>query len=257
MLFEGDWTMDSRFRIDADCCKKIINPYDESALEVALKLRDSALGMEKELTLSALTIGGADSEKTLKNLCALKYDRAVRIECGEDLRFRPQLICDLIANYLLNIEPHQVVIMGEQNSEGNNAKTPLLVAEKLGIPCIAAVEKITLSKVDGCLDITSRTEESVTVQTLRPPVVLSVGNVADSFLRVPTLKDKMNAAKKEIEVLSSDDPRLSPAQTPEEDCELIALFEEKKTRSCAMITGEARQQAQTLWGRTLRERVRR
>lgn len=257
MLHGSDWEIDSRYHVDTSFVKTIINPYDESALELALKLNDAALKNNVDLRLTALTIGTNHSNKVLKNLYALKYDHAVRIECEFDIRFNAPIVSRMIDQYIKHIKNQQVIILGNQSCEGDNAKTPLLVAERLGVPCITSVTSIKLSEQIGCLEITSRIDDLVIEQTIKAPVVLSVGNVPNSFIRVPTLKNKMQYSKKEIEVYDFKNLNIKENEIEEEnDCELIDLFYEKNDRSCVFIQGKSSiNKADVLYEDYLRERV--
>ena len=72
---------------------------------------------------------------------ALGFSHAVRVEAEEDvdLRFCPGLIADVTAKYVKETASQDVIVMGTQSSDGSNMKTPLLLAERLGWPCITQV----------------------------------------------------------------------------------------------------------------------
>jgi len=216
----------------------MINPYDESALELALKLKDAAKQRKVDFNLAALTIGKKSSDRVLKYLYALKYVHAVRLECDLDLRFNAIMVSKMIAQYLINIRNHQVIILGNQSGEGDNAKTPLLVAERLGIPVITSVTNIMLSEQEGCLDVSSTIDDFLLTQTIKPPVVLAIGNVPTSYIRVPTLKDKLQCSKQQIQVYDLLDLDIKEHDIAANDCKLIELFYERNERSCVFIQGE-------------------
>lgn len=196
MMSEKDWVIGDHFNIDTSFVKKMINPYDESALETALKLSDAS----EDLQLHALTIGGPQSDYYLKTLYALQFATAVRIEAFMDLRFQPELAAAVISKYIKEIEPQDIVFLGKQSGEGDNGKTPLLVAEILGWPCITEVSRVEPAG-ENRLKVTSMTDDGILTQTVRTPCVLAVGNVAGAYMRVPTLKDRMKYGKKDIEVI--------------------------------------------------------
>ncbi|HZK84092.1 MAG TPA: electron transfer flavoprotein subunit beta/FixA family protein [Desulfosporosinus sp.] len=234
----------------------MINPYDESALELALKLHDAAMKNNVELNLSALTIGSKGAERFLKNLYALKYIHAVRIDCDLDLRFNATMVSKIIYQYLNVIRNHEVIILGNQSSEGDNAKTPLLVAERLGIPAITSVTNIKLSKQAECLEVTSTIDEFVIEQTIMPPVVLVIGNVANSYIRIPTLKDKMQCSKKQIQVYDLTDLEIGENEIEGNDSELIELVYKRNERDCVFVQGEnASGKVDVLYQNYLKERV--
>lgn len=257
MLSGSDWSSVSHFQVDTSFVKTMINPYDESALELVLKLKDGAAKDHVAVIVTAFTIGTSPADKVLKNLFALKYHHGVRVECDRDLRFNAPMVSKIIHYYCKNIKNQQIIILGQQSNVGDNAKTPLLVAERLGIPCISSVTGIKLSPHKDCLAVTSRIDDLVIEQTIKPPVVLVIGNVPNSYIRVPTLKDKMQYGKKEIEVYTLGQLGLQETELDEEnDMELIELFYEKNEKSCVFIQGEnSFKKAKVLYEDYLREKV--
>jgi electron transfer flavoprotein alpha/beta subunit len=195
-LSDLDWVIPDHGRIDTAFVRNMINPYDESALELALRLA----GQGEGLGLSALTLGGAEADPFLKSLLALRFDPVVRIETRSDWRFCPEGIAAMIGAYVLDERPQDVLLLGRQAGEGDHGKTPLLVAELLGWPCITEVEGIEAAP-GGRLRVTSAADDGTLVQVVRPPLVLAVGNVAGTVLRVPTLKSRMETSRRRVEVI--------------------------------------------------------
>lgn len=230
-LSQNDWSVDEDLQVDTGFVKTMVNPYDESALELALKLRDEALSRSSDLTLTALTVGGQSSDRTLKNLMALNYARGVRISAQEELRFQPENVAASICQYIRNHPSIDVIVMGSQSGVGDNGKTPFLVAESLGLPCIPSVTGIRMSEQENCLNVTASYCELELLQTISLPAVLVIGNVAGSYLRVPTLKSKMEAAKKNIEILSPE----PPVAQDNIELQLIDLFYENQIRNCEFL----------------------
>jgi electron transfer flavoprotein alpha/beta subunit len=196
LLSDQDWVVPDRGRIDATFVRTMVNPYDESALELALRLADGAEGRDPA-RLSALTIGSRQADPALKTLLALRFDRVVRMEPGADPGFCPEAVADLIAGYVRS-RPQDALLMGQQSGEGDHGKTPFLVAERLGWPCVTEVTCVEAAPRHR-LRITSRVDRGILTQTLRPPCVLCVGNVPGSALRVPTLKARMVHGQRPIE----------------------------------------------------------
>jgi len=257
MLSGGDWIIYNNFQVNTSFARKTINPYDESALELVLKLNEDAIENNLDLKLTALTIGENGSKRILKNLYALKYDHVVMVKCDFDIRFNSMVVSRMIYQYINNIRKQQVIILGNQSNEGDNAKTPLLLAERLGVPCVNSVINIKLSEQDGCLDITSIIDNLMIEQTIKPPVVLVIGNVPNSYIRVPTLKDKMRYSKKEIEVYTLKDLNIKENKIEEKnDCQLINLFYEKNEKSCRFIQEQnPSENANVLYEAYLKERL--
>jgi len=173
-LSGSDWVVDGCSRVETRFIKKMINPYDESALELALKLANPAKVSGITTNLSALTIADSGANLTLKNLRALGYQQAVRIESDAELDFAPQEIAILIAAYIRNANDFDLIIIGQQSGVGDNAKTPLLTAELMQWPCITQVTAIENDPA-GNVKVTSLADEGTVTRVIKPPCVLAVG----------------------------------------------------------------------------------
>lgn len=204
MLSEQDWIADSDHNVDVSFAKTLWNCFDESALEMMLKLSDLSESFNVFHELNALTIGNSQCDSYIKTLYALGYKKAVRIESEKDLRFSPELTARVITEYVRKMGGQDVIVMGMQSSVGDNGKTPLVTAEYLHWPCISQV--INVESVDEQhLKVRSMVDNGILTQVIKVPCVLSVGNTPNSYLRVPTLRDRMKLGKQSIEVISLED----------------------------------------------------
>lgn len=251
MLAQSDWQPDERLQIDTRFARRLLSGYDESAAEIVLMLRD-----QMELSLSVLTVADAMAEPALKQLMALEYQQAVRIEppADWDLRFNPATIAALVAAYQQQIAPQQVIVMGAQSLEGQNSQTPLMLAERLGWPCIIGVCQLAAAEQVGGLRVTRQTAFGQEVMTVMPPLVLVVGNSQQaSALRVPTLQQKLAAGKRRIQCLSPTD--LAMAEQPAGDVHLRGFTHMEHRRAGVVIEGDSvEQKVQQLCQDYLRER---
>jgi electron transfer flavoprotein beta subunit len=233
MLADEDWVIDKNLQIDTSFLKPALNSYDESALEISLTLLDASQSIKVPLKLSALTIGGTGTTTILKTLNALRFNRVVRIESHADLRFRPAAIASILTQYVLEQAPQDVLLLGRQTSIGENAKTHLLVAEMLGWPCITQAIRIELVDTKHLM-VTSRVDDGQLRQRIQTPCVLSVGDSPNTFMRVPTLKDRIHYGKRPIEILSTRNFQLT-----DETEELIELEVVRHERAGILIEGRS------------------
>lgn len=187
-------SIDDEMCIDTSFVKKMLNCFDESSLEFGLRLSDEAEGLNLHLTKSAVTVADTQAELYMQTLSALKYDHVIGIDSGGDIRFCPDIVGSNLVKYL-ETHPQDVVLMGRQAPEGNNFAVPQFVAEKLGLPLVANVVDIHLTK-DGNLNVKQELDGNLYEQEVQPPVVCTIGNAVISKLRVPTLKDRMTYGKK-------------------------------------------------------------
>ncbi len=220
MLTDEDWVIDKNLQIDTSFLKHALNSYDESALEIALTLSDASESVKVPIELTALTIAGTGATAILKTLNALRFKRVVRIDSHDDLRFRPIAIASILTQYVLEHAPQDVLLLGRQTSIGENARTHLLVAEMLGWPCVTQAIRIEI--VDrNHLMVTSQMDDGQLQQQIQTPCVLSIGDAPNTYMRVPTLKDRMRYGKRPIETLSITDFQLADETEKLIDLEVI------------------------------------
>lgn len=248
-LGSEDWVADEYNNVDVSFVKTKWNCFDESALEMMLKLSDFSEGFNVSYNLHALTIGGKGCDAYLKTLYALGYQKSVRIDCKEDLRFCPGFIADLIVRYIKEQGDYQVVITGKQSADGDNGQTPFLVAELLGWPHVGQVT--ALEPVDDTyLKVTSSSDVGTLIQVIKTPCVLSIGNAPGSYLRVPTLKDRMRLGKQPIEIVEGSGAKQG------EDTAILKLHQVNNQRSGRIIEGDNPQdKAAKLYEQYLKERL--
>ena len=232
MLYDQDWVFDKNLQIDISFLKPTLNIYDESALEIALTLLDASESVKVPINLNALTIAGPGAKPVLKTLNALRFNRVVRIDSQDDLRFKPMAVASTLTQYVRELAPQDVLLLGSQASVGENAKTHLLVAEMLGWPCITQVTGIELFDRDHLM-VTSQIDDGRLRQRIQTPCVLSVGDAPKTYMRVPTLTDRMNYGKRPVETLS-----MSDFQLPDETEALIDLEVISHARPGILIEGE-------------------
>lgn len=248
-----DWEVTDSLSVDLSYVRLVWSCFDESSLEMLLKLSDLSEGFPALVNLWALTVGDKKADSYLKTLYALGYEKGIRIEEEEkDLRFRPKWISEVISAYVKRAGEIDGIIMGSVSSDGNNGRTPLLTAEALGWPCVTQVTE--LEPVDERhLQVTSIQDHGTVTQTVTLPCVFAVGNAPSSYLRVPTLKDRMKKGKKPVEYVDWRDLGVEEAA---EDFELEALEPVRQERDGIRIEGEnAREKAEILYEKYLKERL--
>lgn len=236
-LSQADWVSDSNHQVDTSFVPLDWNSCDESALELSLRLQAAEIPIRR----CAVTIGPKNRERFLKTLAALKFDRLIRVdEEGYDLRFCPDAIARVIVA-LAQEEAAEVILMGRQNSLGENAQTPMLVSELLQIPCFTQVMQVELLE-DRILKVSCRVDGGLQTYCVQTPCVLSIGDVPSTYLRVPTLKDKMKFGKLPIEQKSIQDFPEAVCSLHENNVELFSLCPIVQERAGIPVSGETMQE---------------
>ncbi|MGL4392028.1 MAG: electron transfer flavoprotein subunit beta/FixA family protein [Fusobacteriaceae bacterium] len=250
MMLENDWVITNHFLIDTSFVKKIINPYDECALELALKIKDKNLS---NIEINALTIDDISADRILKNLYAVKFNNCIRIKVIEkDIKFCPFTKSNLISSYVKNYGHEDLIIFGHQSGIGDSGKLGLLTAELLGIQCVTGVMNYKLSDDNKKIITTSINNGVELIQAVQLPAILCVANSIDSYLRIPTLKDKINSKDKEINYYEADQLLTTFV---EEDLELIEIYKEETNKKCFFVDGTSEEQAKFLYDNFIEELI--
>ncbi len=202
-LIGNDWLVENGLDIDTSFLKPILNSYDESALEMALRLMPEFQNALNPIVLTALTLANKGAGPILRTLNALPFDQIVHIEHRSDLRFAPKTVAAILSQYVQDHARQDLLLLGQQSSIGANAKTHLLVAEMLGWPCITRVIQIT-SIDSNQLQVISQADGGQLRQRINTPCVLSIGDAPNTYLRVPTLKDRMHLGGRAMTILPLD-----------------------------------------------------
>ena len=181
------------------------NPYDEFALEEAVKLREA--GVLSEVVV--LSIGASNTDKMIRGALAKGGDRAIRID-DASLKGADSLSIARALAGIVKREEATMVFCGKQSIDGDNSQVPAMIAELLNWSQVSVVSHL---EVDGEEFVAHREigGGNKAVISGQVPVVLS----CDKGLNKPrhaNLKTKMAAKKKKIEVVTTDDLGISADQ---------------------------------------------
>jgi electron transfer flavoprotein beta subunit len=168
----------------------ILNPYDEFALEQALRIKEK-LGAGEVVVIS---LGGAGIQTTLRNALAMGADRAIHLKV--DAAAPDSLaVAKALAAELGPLEPG-LVWFGKQAVDDDAAQVGPMVAELLGLPCVTVVAAMELQGQSATIE--REIEGGREIVEVQLPAVLA----ADKGLNEPryaSLKGIMAAKKKPIE----------------------------------------------------------
>ena len=247
-LREADWATAAAGRVEARYAQPVLNCFDESALETALRLSEALAVMGLTASLGALSIGGREAEPYLKTLQALGYSRAARVQPDADLDFAPAVVASIVAGYVSRADQSELLLLGCRSGPGDSGTVPFLVAEALGWPCLTQVTEIS-PLTDHRVRVTCTADDGLLRLTVPLPCVLAVGNAAVSRLRVPTLKERLAHKDARFDVLGAADLGVDAAdQLRGLRCALTGLEPIARTRRGVVIGGKTpREKAQLLF----------
>jgi electron transfer flavoprotein beta subunit len=176
--------------VDTRFVRRVLDCFDESALELVLRLAEQRTRLGGASSLGAVTIGGAETEPQLKTLLALGYGQAARVHTGAALDFAPALTASAIAGFVQRRGPWDLVLMGALSGPGDGGTVPFRVSEELDWPCVTQVTAVE-PLPDDRIRVSCTADDGLVRLTVRTPCVLAIGNAVVSHLRVPTLTDRL------------------------------------------------------------------
>ena len=177
--------------IETENIKWIINPFDEIAVEEALKLKEA--GKATEVVVA--TVGPADCERQLRSAMAMGADSGVLVT------YEGTIDSDLASRVLQKVYEkggYGLVIMGKQAIDSDASQTPQLLAARLNLPAAAFASKVTL---EGSSAVVVR-EVDGGLETLKVPVPCVIStDLRLNTPRLASLPNTMKAKKKPLETI--------------------------------------------------------
>jgi electron transfer flavoprotein alpha/beta subunit len=178
----------------------MMNPYDEYALETALRLKEKAGG---EATVTLLSLGDGSAKEIVKKGISYGADAAFLLNdpafSGNDSQANAYALSQGVKQLLPDA---QVLVFGQQSLDDVCGQTGPMVAEYLGLPSLTFCKNADLN--GGTLTAIRETERGVETHEAQLPAVLCVMK-CDYELRSSNIKGVMKANKTEIPFKSAAD----------------------------------------------------
>src|SRR3989338_10535257 len=195
-------------KIDTTGITWIINPYDEFAVEKALKIKEKVNAGEAEIhcSVSLLACGPSRTEEAIRQGLAMGADREVFIKDDALEYADPFTISKLISSELKTMS-YDLILSGKKVIDLESAQIPIFIAEELGLTHVSFVMKFNeidpVKKIIICDREAEGEHEIIEVQL---PALITCDRGED-FPRYASITGIMKAKKKEITVktLSSSD----------------------------------------------------
>ena len=181
--------------VDISNVKMSMNPFDEIAVEEAVRLKEKGVVTE----IIAVSCGVTQCQETLRTAMAIGADRAILVETAEELQ--PLAVAKLL-KALVDKEQPGLVILGKQAIDDDCNQTGQMLAALADLPQVTCASKIEM--VDGKANITREVDGGSETLSVTLPAVMT----ADLRLNEPryvTLPNIMKAKKKPMEVLKPAD----------------------------------------------------
>jgi len=197
--------------VDIANVKMSMNPFDEIAVEEAVRLKEKGIATE----VIAVSCGVTQCQEVLRTAMALGADRAILVETTEELQ--PLAVAKLL-KALVDKEQPQVVILGKQAIDDDANQTGQMLAALADLPQATFASKIEITAEKAT--VTREVDGGLETLTLSLPAIVT----ADLRLNEPryvTLPNIMKAKKKPLETVTPDalgvnvTPRLTTVKVSE------------------------------------------
>jgi electron transfer flavoprotein beta subunit len=197
--------------VDIANVKMSMNPFDEIAVEEAVRLKEAGIASE----VIVVSAGVAGCQETLRTAMAIGADRGILIESDADLQ--PLAVAKLI-KAVADKEQPQVVIFGKQAIDDDSNQTGQMFAALQGWPQATFASKVVIA--DGKATVTREVDGGLETLEMALPAVVTT-DLRLNEPRYATLPNIMKAKKKPLETIKPEDlgvdvaPRLKTLKVAE------------------------------------------
>lgn len=224
--------------------RRILSPFDEGALELALKLRDQ----RDDCRIEVLVLGGSNQDNLLRSVAAFKPDRLRCLQLQPCRPWDAAATSEQIGSLLQREELcPDLLLIGREYGDLDEGGLPVMLAARLQLPLFSLAQHAEWQ--DGQLSLLR--ERGVSQQWHRPQGALAatVTNDRRNKLRHPLMKNVMMAKKMTFD--SVDAPAQSTVVASAE--QLLPAREVQRGGNCQMLEGDVNSQAAALVGYLLGE----
>jgi electron transfer flavoprotein beta subunit len=180
--------------VDLANVKMSMNPFDEIAVEEAIRLREKGAATE----VIAVSVGPQKAQDTLRTALAMGADRAILIMT--DAEVEPLAVAKLL-KAVMDEEQPGIVLLGKQAIDDDSNQTGQMLAALLGWPQATFASKIELA--DGGAKVTREVDGGLETISIKLPAVVTT-DLRLNEPRYVTLPNIMKAKKKTLETLKPD-----------------------------------------------------
>ena len=181
--------------VDIANVKMSMNPFDEIAVEEAVRLREKGFATE----VIVVSCGVTQCQETLRTAMAIGADRAILVECVDELQ--PLAVAKLL-KALVDKEQPGLIILGKQAIDDDCNQTGQMLAALAGLSQGTFASKVEI--VDGKARVTREIDGGSEILSLSLPAVITT-DLRLNEPRYVTLPNIMKAKKKPLEVFKPAD----------------------------------------------------
>ena len=183
--------------VDIANVKLSMNPFDEIAVEEAVRLKEKGIATE----VIAVSCGVTQCQETLRTAMAIGADRGILVETPADLDLQPLAVAKLL-KALVDKEQPGLIILGKQAIDDDCNQTGQMLAALADLPQATFASKVEV--VDGKAQVTREVDGGLEILSLSMPAVITT-DLRLNEPRYVTLPNIMKAKKKQLDVFKPQD----------------------------------------------------
>jgi electron transfer flavoprotein beta subunit len=183
--------------VDIANVKMSMNPFDEIAVEEAVRLKEKGLASE----VIAVSCGVTACQETLRTAMAIGADRSILVETPAGLDLQPLAVAKLL-KALVDKEQPGLIILGKQAIDDDCNQTGQMLAALSDLPQATFASKVEI--VDGKVQVTREIDGGLEILSLSMPAVVTT-DLRLNEPRYVTLPNIMKAKKKQMDIVKPED----------------------------------------------------
>jgi len=239
-----DFRLDpARKEAERGAANLVTNIFCENALETALQFRDRT----GDAKITVLSYGAASAEDSLRKALAMKADGAALVLDESGSCHDPLAVARVLAAAIARLGAFDLILTGREAGDWGAGQTGALLAEELGLPCIAfadAIESIGERRVR----VKRQTEWGWEAFEAQMPLVVTITNEEHNVPRIPKVRDVMMAHRQPLTQWTAGDLGVSANN---DYYEVAELFVPQKESSCEIVAGDTLDQKVDVLARRL------
>jgi len=209
----------------------VVSPFDQNAIEAALKVKETCGGK-----VTALSLGPPSPLEALKRALHMGVDDAILVDNGGLSGPEPPATAYILSKAIQKIGNVDLVLCGRQAADWDQGQVGLITAEILNIPCVSIVSRIEIT--DQEVRVRRLVEDGYEVMDLPLPALLTVTNEINQP-RLPVVKWIIRASSIKIPVWSIQEIGIDPSVLEAlRSLHLESLYIPEFKGDCQMMTGE-------------------
>ncbi len=181
--------------VDLNNVKMSVNPFDEIAIEEAVRLKEAGTAEE----VIVVSVGASACQEQIRTALALGADRGILVETEEEVQ--PLAIAKVL-KAIVDKEQAQIIITGKQAIDGDNSQTGQMLAALTGLSQATFASELQVG--DGTATVTREVDAGLETITVKLPTIITT-DLRLNEPRYASLPNIMKAKKKTIDTFTPED----------------------------------------------------